>query len=487
MIFFSDIYKFKYISSKLIKRVNLKNISSIIDSNMNDLVSDLKLLIRQPSVSAKKIGLLECSHLVKKLMDKAGIQTELLYLQEKNTNYKNNNLKIDSKVDNTCSIPPLIYGEVKSKRNPNGKTLLFYNHYDVQPEDPIELWENREPFSGKVNGNYIYGRGSSDDKGELITRIKAVEYLLKSYGDVPCNIKFIVEGEEEIGSPNLEKFLLKYKEKLKCDGVIWEFGYIDEKERPIIMLGVKGILFVELVSKGGPSREVHSSLATLIENPAWILVDALKTLRNNDGRILIKDWYEEVQNFSQDELNILDKEPFDEEIFKKEYGINKFLNNAKGIDLKKFYEGAPTCNISSIIAGYTGEGSKTIIPYKAIAKLDFRLVPDMDPIVQFKRLCDHFRNHGFTEDLLEINLLNKEWQARTKLVDSPFIKVVDESAIAIFGSIIKSISSAATCPMHYFMNLLGVPCVCIGSSYKYGKSHSPNEFARIDLLNKTTK
>ena len=456
---------------------------------MNDLVSDLQLLIRQPSVSAKNNGLLECSHLVRKIMEKAGIKTELLSLQENNTNtnYKNNNFKMDSEIDNICSIPPIIYGEVKSKRNPNGKTLLFYNHYDVQPEDPIELWENKEPFSGRVSGNYIYGRGSSDDKGELITRIKAVEYLLKSFGDVPCNIKFIVEGEEEIGSPHLEKFLLQYKEKLKCDGVIWEFGYIDEKERPIMMLGVKGILLVELVSKGGPSRDVHSSLATLIENPAWILVDALKTLRNNDGRILIKDWYKEVKNFSQDELNLLDKEPFDEEIFKKEYGISKFLNNVKGIDVKKFFEGTPTCNISTLTAGYSGEGSKTIIPYRAIAKLDFRLVPDMNPIVQFKRLCDHFRNHGFTEDLLEINLSHKEWPARTKPVDSPFIKVVEESATAVFGSIIKSISSAATGPMHYFLNLLEVPCVCIGSSYKYGKSHSPNEFARLDLLNKTTK
>src|SRR5688500_3634855 len=487
MIFFSDIYKFKYISSKLIKRVNLKNISSIIDSNMNDLVSDLKLLIRQPSVSAKKIGLLECSHLVKKLMDKAGIQTELLYLQEKNTNYKNNNLKIDSKVDNTCSIPPLIYGEVKSKRNPNGKTLLFYNHYDVQPEDPIELWENREPFSGKVNGNYIYGRGSSDDKGELITRIKAVEYLLKSSGDVPCNIKFIVEGEEEIGSPNLEGFLIQHKEKLKCDGVIWEFGYIDEKERPIIMLGLKGILYVELIAKGGPSRDVHSSLATLIENSAWILVDALKSLRDSDGKILIKNWYKEVRDFSEEELEILDKEPFDEKIFKREYGINKFLNNVKDIEAKKFYQGMPTCNISSLIAGYLGKGSKTIIPNKAIAKLDFRLVPNMDPLMQFKRLCDHMQDQGFNKKLLEIKLLQKEWPARTTPVDHPFIKVVEESATSIFGSTIKSISSAATGPMYYFINILDAPCVCIGSSYKYGKSHSPNEFARLDLLNKTTK
>jgi len=255
---------------------------------MNDLISDLQLLIRQPSVSAKNNGVLECSHLVKKIMEKAGIKTELLFPpQPKNGICKDNNFTTDPEIDRDDFLPPLIYGEVQSKGNPQGKTLLFYNHYDVQPEDPIELWENNEAFSGKVSGNYIYGRGSSDDKGELITRIKAVEYLLKSSGDVPCNIKFIVEGEEEIGSPNLERFLIQNKEKLKCDGVIWEFGYIDEKERPIIMLGLKGILYVELVAKGGPSRDVHSSLATLIENPAWILVDALKTLRDIDGKILI--------------------------------------------------------------------------------------------------------------------------------------------------------------------------------------------------------
>jgi len=454
---------------------------------MNDLVTDLQMLIRQPSVSAKKNGVFECANLVKKVMEKAGIRTELLYLNNEVTNYKNKNLKNESLIDRFDYIPPLIYGEVKSKKNPDGKTLLFYNHYDVQPEDPIELWENQEPFSGRIKGNYIYGRGASDDKGELITRIKAIEYILKSYDDVPCNVKFIIEGEEEIGSPNLEQFIFQYREKLKCDGVIWEFGYIDEEERPIIMLGVKGILYVELITKGGPSREVHSSLAPLIENPAWILIDALSTLRDKNGRILIKDWYKEVRDFSSEELNILDKEPFNEEIFKNEYGIKRFLNNLQGINVKKFYEGTPTCNITSIMSGYSGEGSKTIIPYNAIAKLDFRLVPDMNPFVQFKRLCDHFENYGFTKESFEIKLLQKEWPARTKPVDSPFIKVIEESAITIFGSVIKSISSAATGPMYYFLHLLDAPCVCIGSSYKYGKSHSPNEFARLDLLNKTTK
>jgi acetylornithine deacetylase/succinyl-diaminopimelate desuccinylase-like protein len=454
---------------------------------MNDLISDLQLLIRQPSVSAKNNGMIECSHLVKKIMENAGIKTELLFPSLKDESCKDGNFDTVTETNKHHFIPPIVYGEVKSKKNPHGKTLLFYNHYDVQPEDPIELWENNEAFSGNVKGNYIYGRGSSDDKGELITRIKAVEYFLKSSGDVPCNIKFIVEGEEEIGSPNLEKFLIQNKEKLDCDGVIWEFGYIDEKDKPIIMLGLKGILYVELITTGGPSRDVHSSLATLIENPAWILLDALKTLRDKNGKILIKNWYKEVREFSHEELTILDKEPFDEEIFKKEYGISKFLNNVTGIEAKKFYEGMPTCNISSLISGYVGEGSKTIIPNKAIAKLDFRLVPHMDPVIQFKRLCDHMKDNGYGKDLLEIKLLQKVWPARTTPVDHPFIKVVEESATAIFGSTIKSISSAATGPMYYFIDILNVPCVCIGSSYKYGKSHSPNEFARLDLLNKTTK
>jgi acetylornithine deacetylase/succinyl-diaminopimelate desuccinylase-like protein len=465
----------------------LNKIDFIIDSNMNDLVSDLQLLIRQPSVSAKNTGVLECSHLVKKIMEKAGIKTELFFPQQTKARPKSSGFSINSELDIDNFLPPLIYGEVRSKGNPQGKTLLFYNHYDVQPEDPIELWENNDAFSGKVSGNYIYGRGSSDDKGELITRIKAVEYLLKSSGDVPCNIKFIVEGEEEIGSPHLEKFLVQNKEKLNCDGVIWEFGYIDEKERPIIMLGLKGILYVELIAKGGPLRDVHSSLATLIENPAWILVNALHTLRDMDGKILIKNWYKEVRDFSEEELEILDKEPFDEEVCKREYGIKKFLNNVKDVDAKKSYEGMPTCNISSLIAGYLGKGSKTVIPNQAIAKVDFRLVPNMDPLKQFKRLCNHMIEQGFNTNLLEIKLLQKVWPARTTPVDHPFIKIVEESASGIFGSTIKSISSAATGPMYYFVDILNAPCVCIGSSYKYGKSHSPNEFARIDLLNKTTK
>jgi len=196
-------------------------------------------------------------------MNDAGIKAELLYLEK------------EAKSD---KIPPIVFGEVKSRSNPSGKTILFYNHYDVQPPDPLGLW-NADPFSGNREGNFVFGRGSSDDKGELITRIKAVEYFLKETGDVPCNIKFLVEGEEEIGSSHIEEYLTRYKEKFQCDAVIWEFGYIDEKDRPIISLGMKGLLYVELTARG-PNVDVHSSLAVVIENPAWRLVSALNTLRD---------------------------------------------------------------------------------------------------------------------------------------------------------------------------------------------------------------
>ncbi|MGI0065304.1 MAG: M20/M25/M40 family metallo-hydrolase, partial [Nitrosotalea sp.] len=207
-----------------------------VDKNFSSLVSDLQKLIRQPSVSAKNLGLEECSRLIVQMMKKSGIHAEILYTKK--------------------GVPPAIFGEVKSRQNPD-KTLLFYNHYDVQPEEPVELWDDK-PFSGKIIGNKIFGRGSADDKGELITRIKAVESFLKTTGDVPCNIKFFIEGEEEIGSVHIEDYLKKYQEKLSCDAVIWEFGYVDEKNRPIISLGMKGLLYVEL-SKTESIRDAHSS------------------------------------------------------------------------------------------------------------------------------------------------------------------------------------------------------------------------------------
>jgi acetylornithine deacetylase/succinyl-diaminopimelate desuccinylase-like protein len=437
-----------------------------IDIDTHGLISDLQKLIKIPSVSARNQNLEECAKEIVVMMKRIGINAELIYFDD----------------DQKNSTPPLVYGEVKSKSNPNGKTLLFYNHYDVQPEEPRDLWEY-EPFEGKVEGNFIYGRGASDDKGELVTRLKAIEFFLKQRGDVPMNIKFLIEGEEEIGSKNISKYLKKYNTKFMTDVVIWEFGYIDQEQKPIISLGMKGLLYVELTAQGA-SRDVHSSLAVLIENPALRIVQALSTLVDREGNILIKDWFKEVKELSEEESLIVDSEPFDEESFKKEYGISKFINNLSGKRVKKALTCEPTCNISGLNSGYSGPGAKTITPSKAMVKIDFRLVPNMDPGIQFKRLEKHLEENGFED--IKVTLIHGEAAGRTAL-DNQYVKTIEKSANEIFGDSIISISSAGTGPMYDFIDLLKAPCISIGGTYIFSRIHSPNEFAKIDLLEKTTK
>ena len=442
---------------------------------MNDLISDLQILIRQPSISATNQGLEECSILLSNMMKNAGIKTDLLFLDLEE--------QVESRT--ISRIPPIVYGEVKSKSNPSGKTILFYNHYDVQPVDPIEKW-NEDPFSGKVIGNHIYGRGSSDDKGELITRIKAVEYFLQETGDVPCNIKFLIEGEEEIGSPNLINYVQRYKEEFKSDLVIWESGYVDKDDRAIISLGQKGILNVE-IKVHGPSRDVHSSLAVAIESPAWRLVHLLSLLYNpNDGKILIKGWYDEVTSLSEKELQLIANEPFNEEAFKKEYGISCFIKGQSSYEIKKALATEPSCNISGLVTGYTNKGVKTILPSTATVKMDFRLVPNMDPKLQFNKLVKYLRSKGYSEKDVTINYLSGEPAFRTPL-NNEFVKLIVDSASKIFNGVVLNVSSSGTGPMYVFKDILNVDSICIGSTILPNKMHSPNEFTNLDLLKKGTR
>lgn len=438
----------------------MKDVYRYVDKNMPSLVSDLQRLIRQPSVSAKNQGIEECATLVSRMLKKSGINSQILKIK---------------------GAAPVVFGWVKSKSNPH-KTVLFYNHYDVQPAEPLELWDY-EPFGGVVRGNKVFGRGAADDKGELITRIKAVEAFLKQRGDVPCNVKFVIEGEEEVGSGNIARYLKKFKSKFACDGVIWEFGYVDQKNRPIIGLGMKGLLYVELTAKEA-LRDAHSSLAVIIKNPAWRLVEALNTLRAKSGKILIDGWYSEVVPFSDAEIKLLKKEPFDEKAFKAEYGISEFVNNLKGIQVKKALAGGPSCNIAGIMSGYTLEGAKTVLPSYASAKIDFRLVPNMDPKKQFNRLKKHLLKNGFSD--IKVRMYHGEAAARMN-PEEELVKYVQTAAKEAFGDYIVSVSNAGTGPMHSFYKILGAPCVSVGSTYVFSRIHSPNEYARIDLLKKTTR
>ena len=431
--------------------------------NTDTMVTNLQKMIRQPSVSAKNEGLEQCATLVSDMLADIGLESRLLYLKK------------------YAHAPPVIYAEILSKSNPD-KTVLFYNHYDVQPAEPFDLW-TYPAFDGVRRGNKVYGRGSTDDKGEIAARMHAISSYIQETGDVPCNVKFLIEGEEEIGSMHLPKYLYKYKRQMACDGVIWEFGYVSSDGRPIIGLGMKGLMFVELEARG-PSRDAHSSLAVLIENPAWRLVGALGTMRSPDGNITIKGWNDHTVDFTPFDLRLLRKEPFDDDMFKKEFKIEKFACGIRGsLAAKKALAGFPTCNIAGMTSGYVGSGAKTVLPAKATAKIDFRLVPGMDPDRQFEILQRHLKSHGYED--VRARMIHKEAAARTDPTDT-FVKNVTRAAqLSFCAKPIINVSNAGTGPMHAVSAALRVPCVSVGSTYLYSRMHSPNEFARVDLLKKT--
>lgn len=431
-------------------------------SETDAMIEDLQALIRQPSVSARGEGLEECAQLICSILKDEGLQSELLRLGR-------------------TKAPPIVYGEIRSRTNPD-RTLLFYNHYDVQPAEPLDLWRD-PPFEGVRRGNKIYGRGATDDKGELVSRMRAVGAFLRETGDVPCTIKFVIEGEEEVGSTHIRQYLIKYRKKFACDGVIWEFGNIDACNRPVVGLGMKGLMFVEMTCRG-VARDAHSSLAVLLPNPAWRLVEALSTIRATDGRIMIKGWYDESASFTAEDMRLLEAERFDESRFKEEFGVNTLLGGRTGIRARMALAGDATCNIAGFTSGYAGKGAKTVLPAVAAAKLDFRLVPGMVPARQFERLRTHLAEGGFGD--IKVEMLHGEAAARTSPSEK-LVRDVRRAADAVFGSSTLSVSNPATGPMCAFSELLCAPCVSVGSTHVFARIHSPNEFARVDLLKKTVR
>ena len=439
----------------------VQKVLDYIDQNNQRFLADLEKLVRQPSVAAKNEGMKECAELVAKMMEKVGVQTELL------------------EVPNAF---PLIYGAILSKNNPE-KTVLFYDHYDVQPAEPLELWET-PPFEPSTRDGKMFGRGVGDNKGNLVSRLKIVESWLKVKGDVPCNVKFLVEGEEEIGSLHLEQFFEQYASKFNCDGVVWEFGGVDEDERPTIALGVKGILYVELEAQG-PIRDVHSATAAIVDNPAWRLVRALDTLKDEKNRILVPNWYKGIKPFTQEQLKYLKAEPLHEKAMKKELGIKSFIDGMKSLEAKKALAGKPTCTICGLVSGWTGPGSKTVLPSKALAKIDFRLVPGQKPKILLRELKKHLKAKGCGD--IVVREYGMEEAARTP-PDDPFVRAAIKAAQEEYPvPPVVSISSAGTGPMYLFTRNLKAPCICIGVGYPYTRSHSPNENIRIQDFVKGTK
>lgn len=421
------------------------------------MVADLQRMIRQPSVSATGQGIEECARLVSDILNENGIGSKLLEVP---------------------GHAPLVYGEITSESDPD-RTILFYNHYDVQPAEPLDLWTH-PPFEGAVEDGRVYGRGAADDKGELATRIAAVRALLES-GDPPCSIKFVIEGEEENGSTGIPAYLERYGDLMSCDGIIWEYGYVNASDVPVIGLGVKGMIFLELRARGA-TRDLHSGMAPIVQNAAWRLNGALATLAGADGRIRIHDWYADAKPLSSEEMGLLEAMPYDAESVKADLGVDRFVRDQDALQAKRDLAEVATCNIAGLWSGYAGSGTKTILPSEATAKMDLRLVSGMDPVAQVDRMRRHLAENGYGD--IEVTILHGEPGIRIP-PDDPFVKVVRDAADEAYGSHILNVTYPETGPVWYFATKLGAPCVLAGSTHMHSRIHAPDEWSRIDLLEKT--
>ena len=426
-----------------------------IERNKDRFVEQLRTLCRQPSVSAQNSGLSETAEIVKGFLSESGFSVELF---------------------SPTKGPPVVFAEQSSK--PSAKTLLIYNHYDVQPAEPVELWTH-PPFSAVLEDGRVYARGASDNKGNIVSRLLAINALLKVRGAVPCNIKWVIEGEEEIGSPHFAEFITAYRARLSGDSAIWEFGGLDYEDRPLVTLGLKGMLYVEFKIQTA-LKDSHSARAAVVENPAWRLVRMLETLQDEDGRILIEGWYDDVIPFTPEELEVIRVMPLEEHSIRDELGIKNFLYGLTGFEFKKAFYGNPTANIAGIWSGYTGPGHKTVLPSVARAKMDFRLVPEQDPVKLAGRLRQHLSRHGFGD--VEVALQAENPAARTP-INSPIAKIAAKTARDVFHrEPVTLVTSAASGPMHYFTNTLKLPTVAIGCNHARSNTHAPDENQRVDVF-----
>ena len=431
------------------------DLSEFIERNKDRFVEQLRTLCRQPSVSAQNSGLRETAEIVKGFLSESGFSVELF---------------------SPTKGPPVVFAEQSSKLG--AKTLLIYNHYDVQPAEPVELWTH-PPFSAVLEDGRVYARGASDNKGNIVSRLLAINALLKVRGAVPCNIKWVIEGEEEIGSPHFAEFITAYRARLSGDSAIWEFGGLDYEDRPLVTLGLKGTLYVEFKIQTA-LKDSHSARAAVVENPAWRLVRMLETLQDEDGRILIEGWYDDVIPFTPEELEVIRVMPLEEHSIRDELGIKNFLYGLTGFEFKKAFYGNPTANIAGIWSGYTGPGHKTVLPSVARAKMDFRLVPEQDPVKLAGRLRQHLSRHGFGD--VEVVLQAENPAARTP-INSPIAKIAAKTARDVFHrEPVTLVTSAASGPMHYFTNTLKLPTVAIGCNHARSNTHAPDENQRVDVF-----
>ncbi|MEY3945772.1 MAG: hypothetical protein RJB03_478 [Bacteroidota bacterium] len=435
-----------------------KMIGEYIDTHRERFLNELLDLLRIPSISARtehQQDMLSCAEAVKKSLLEAGADK--------------------AEVISTAGHP-IVYGE--KIIDPSLPTVLVYGHYDVQPADPLELWHSG-PFDPVIKDGKIFARGACDDKGQFYMHVKALEIMVKT-NSLKTNIKFCIEGEEEIGSPNLAKFVINNKDLLSADVVLISDTAMISMDTPSIDTGVRGLSYIE-VEVTGPNRDLHSGVyGGAVANPATILAKMIASCHDENNRITIPGFYDDVLEASTAERSLLGKAPFDLEAFKEDLGIHEVHGEA-GYTTNERTGIRPTLEVNGIWGGYTGEGSKTVLPSKATAKISARLVPNQSSQKITGLLLEHFKkiappsvsvkvmeHHGGEPYLTPID--SKAYQAAAKAIETTFGK----SPVPVRGG-----GSIPICSL--FEKELGIKIVFMGFGLDSDNLHSPNE--KYDIFN----
>ena len=437
----------------------MTDLSSYIHNHLGDSIAELMRYCAIPTIAAKNQALDEGAQFTAELLRSRGFHVEIL----------------------PSGGAPVVFAERKGKADghPSDKTLLFYNHYDVQPEEPLELWDS-PPFDATLRDGKLFARGVSDDKGHLTHRLLAIDALLARDGELPCNVKFLVEGEEEVGSTHIEPILRDHAQKFAADACIWEFGGINHLGSPSQSLGMRGLAYFEL-SVELLSVDVHSGLGgSIFPNAAWRLVWALNSLKGLDGRIRLPGFYDTVKPYSERDRELFAALPPVVDEYRSRFGVKEFLRGMEDeleIRLAEVFE--PTCTICGLTSGYQGPGSKTVLPAKASAKVDFRLVPNQDPAQVKEQLRVHLDAEGFND--VQIKQLGGIKPARTD-PDDPFVKLVMDAALDVYDKPMEVVPMiGGSGPNHAFIHYLNLPIATSGIGHPGSNAHAPNENIRLDL------
>lgn len=438
----------------------MQEIYNYIDQNFEKFLEDLKDLLRIPSVSSspeRKGDVRNCAYFVANKLRETGI----------------NKIEIFDTPGH-----PIVYGEWLGA--PDKPTLLIYGHYDVQPPEPLELWKY-PPFEPVIEDNKIWARGATDDKGQFFAHIKSVESIFKTEGALPLNIKFLFEGEEEIGSPNLKSFLEDKKEMLKCDAILISDTSLYEPGIPTITYGLRGLLYTEIEAEG-PNRDLHSgSYGGAVLNPINALAELIVKLKDKNGKVTIPNFYKDILKLSEKEKKSLKKLKFNEKEFLSSIGFKESYGE-KGYNALERIWFRPSLDCNGIWGGHIGEGAKTVIPSKAYAKISMRLVPNQNPQKIFKELEKYLKKIAPKDLKLNLKFLHAGDPVMVPL-EHPVISIASEALKEVFGKETVFIREGGSIPIVVeFMKKLKAPAILMGFGLDSENLHSPNEHFNLNHL-----